>query len=759
MSYNNIPPELQQLKQWVVSRSVEDKIPRNPRTGEVASVVDPTTWGTFHEAIHSGSNQIGFVLTPWDPYTIIDLDNKPEKPCTPEQLELHNRILGAFQSYTEVSTSGSGYHIVVKGSIPAAIHRDNVEVYSHSRYMVFTGRVTNPYPINDYQPLLDNMYSQMYVESTRAELVDQEEVISDTDLVEMAASAENGYKFMELAAGRYEQFNYPSQSEADLAFISMLVFYSVSDEQVRRIFRLSELGQRDKAVKNDKYINFAIGRARATQAAPVGIEAINENVDNLVKNLVGKVVNTVPQIGSADHTAFAQPSGMVATVEEDDTVFPPGLVGEVAEYIYSSAVRPVKKIALAGAITFIAGVVGRSYNFSNTGLNQYIVLLATTGTGKEGAQSGITSLIDCISRKTPAVHQFFGPGSYSSGQALVRVLDERKCYFSIMGEFGITLSRITDPKANAADKTFRKVLLDLYGKSGWNQWLQSSVYADSEKNTQQVRAPALTILGESTPEEFFGRLNSRNIADGLIPRFILMQYKGKRLPRNLNAHNPPNEILVDKLVALVSKALTAEAQNLNCPVGIQPDALKLLDGFDVRADNEINHPDADDACKQLWNRAHLKALKLAALIAVGVNYNNPVITIEHAQFAIDMVAKDIEAMMGNFQSGMLASTEVRREQLIMDACTAYLNMSFDKRLTYIKNTALARLDVVPIGFLRRRLRNNAEFTDTGDTGRALDGALKSLVDMGDLKPVGQPELIKHGLKAKTEVYAVCNKFE
>lgn len=753
MSYHNIPAELQSLQQWVISNSVEDKLPRNPRTGRVASVTDPSTWGTYQEAIQSGAKQIGFVLTPWDPYTIIDLDNKPEKPCTPEQLQLHNRILNAMQTYTEISTSGRGYHIVLKGTVPAAVHRDNVEIYSHSRYMVFTGNTVNSFPIRENQAILDNMYSQMYVESTRATLVDMEESISDEELVDLAYNAVNGDKFDALSKGLWEDLGYPSQSEADLSFISMLTFYSQSDEQVRRIFRLSELGQRDKARKDDKYINFAIGRCRATQGQPVEFGTIAESVDAFAESLIGKTHVAIESL--QEQEIIHKPTAL----EVDDTVFPPGLVGEVAHYIYSSAVRPVKKIALAGAIALVAGIVGRCYNFSNTGLNQYVILLATTGTGKEGAQNGISNLVERVSSKAPSVHDFFGPGAYSSGQALVRTLDERKCFFSIMGEFGITLSRITDPRANAADKTFRKVILDLYGKSGWNQYLQSSVYADSEKNTQQVRAPALTILGESTPEEFFGTLSGRNIADGLIPRFLLLQYKGKRPARNLNANHPPDDRLVEKLTAIVSKALQSAANNINCPVGIEPDALAMLDAFDLKADNEINNPEADDASKQLWNRAHLKALKLAALIAVGINYNNPIINMDCARFAIEMVSKDIETMMGNFRSGLMASDEVRREQLVHQACVDYLAMDYRKRLTYIRNTTLAKLEIVPIAFLRRRLRNVSDFADVGDTGRALDNAIKSLVDMQDLKPIPHTELMKHGIKAKTECYALCTKFE
>lgn len=753
MQFHNIPAELQTLKQWVISRSIEDKVPRNPKTGQLASSVDPTTWGTFQEAVQSGAPQIGFVLTPWDPYTIIDLDNKPEKPCTPEQLELHKRILEAVPSYTEVSTSGTGYHIVVRGSIPAAVHRDNVEIYSHSRYMIFTGNVIKPFAIMDAQPVLDNMFSQMYVEDTRIALVDEEELFSDEDIVEMAFNADNGGKFDALCKGEWDQYGYPSQSEADLALISMLTFYTRSNEQVKRIFRLTELGQRDKAKKNDKYLNYAIGRCRTTQAPPVDITVIDENVDKFAESMVGKPVpNTTPNFNTVLHPVANIPD------QNDVVEFPPGLIGEVAEYIYQSAIRPVRTVALAGAITLVAGIVGRSYNFSNTGLNQYVILLATTGTGKEGAQNGISHLINKIALKIPSAHDFFGPGAYSSGQALIRTLDERKSFFSIMGEFGVTLNRITDPRANAADKTFRKVILDLYGKSGWNQWLQASVYADKEKNTKQVRAPALTILGESTPEEFFGGLTTRNIADGLVPRFTLFQYKGKRPPRNRNAGFEPSDILIDKLVDLTSLALNSDAQNINCPVGIDQEASMLLDAFDELADSEINNPDADDSCKQLWNRAHLKALKLAALIAVGVNYRNPVIRKDHAEYAIKIIKADIAMMLGNFDAGLMAGDEVRREHLVLEASRAYLAMDYNKRLTYIKSTALAKLDVVPIAFLRRRLRNVSDFAYAGDTGRALDNAIKSLVDMGDLVPVGQPELIKQGVKTRTEAYQLVTKY-
>jgi primase-polymerase (primpol)-like protein len=57
---------------------------------------------------------------------------------------------------------------------------------------------------------------------------------------------------------------YPSQSEADMALLGYLVHATPSNEQVRRVFRMSGLGQRKKAHR-DAYLNYTINPDRATQ--------------------------------------------------------------------------------------------------------------------------------------------------------------------------------------------------------------------------------------------------------------------------------------------------------------------------------------------------------------------------------------------------------------------------------------------------------------------------------------------------------------
>ena len=208
---NNIPEELRRLPQWVITN--RSKVPLNPRNGGMASVTDPSTWGTFQEAVGAGGDYVGFVLTPGDPYTIIDLDNKPDDPATPEQLARHHKILEAFDSYTELSASRSGYHIIVRGAIPAGVHRDKVEMYSSSRYMICTGQVVRNSPIRDYQTLLDVLYGEM-APAPVVDLVEQEGILSDEEVLEMALNAVNGDKFDQLCKGDWQGMGFLGNGDA-----------------------------------------------------------------------------------------------------------------------------------------------------------------------------------------------------------------------------------------------------------------------------------------------------------------------------------------------------------------------------------------------------------------------------------------------------------------------------------------------------------------------------------------------------------------
>lgn len=148
--YVNIPHELKLLPQWVNWELVYDseknywkKVPFSPVTGRGASSTNPADWGTFAqvESIIRASSKydgIGFVFTAHDPYIGIDLDNKKNDPAIRDEI---CALAGRFASYREYSPSRTGYHIVMRGSIPAPLKRGTIEIYNAARYFTMTGDV------------------------------------------------------------------------------------------------------------------------------------------------------------------------------------------------------------------------------------------------------------------------------------------------------------------------------------------------------------------------------------------------------------------------------------------------------------------------------------------------------------------------------------------------------------------------------------------------------------------------------------------
>lgn len=707
-----IPLELQSLPQWVCAGI--NKMPLNPRTGKMASVTDASTWGTFEEANRSGYTHIGFVLTTEDPYTIIDLDATED----PDALQRQDKIVSMLASYTEISQSGKGRHVIVRGSIPRGARRDKVEMYSSHRYMICTGNVCVNAPIEERQELLDILFREMSpVGDASTDLEDHEDArFTDDQIIDRAMHAVNGDKFNALCRGEWQREGYPSQSEADFALLSMFAFYTPHNEQVRRLFRMSALGKRDKA-QRDKYLNTALAKIRAKEAPPVDLAQFED-----------APVEQHEPAGELPSVPTKPPASNIPP--------PPGLIGELADYIFSAAVRPVREVGLAAALALTAGIVGRSYNISNTGLNQYVILLARTGSGKEGAASGIESLITALRSGVPMVDRFIGPSAFASGQALIRVLEERPCFVSVLGEFGLTLQQLCDPRANAALIMLRRVMLDLYTKSGWSNMLRPWVYSDNTKNTGTIQAPGVTILGEATPETFYHGLDSTHIAEGLIPRFSVIEYTGGRPARNANAFTPPPGALVSKLEQLVVTALHTQNNNTCAPVQCDTLAGRMLDELDVYADSRINGS-GQDVEMQLWNRAHLKALKLAALLAVGSNPHQPVIRQEEALWAVEFTKRDIDQVLLRFAGGDVGTGDHRKEADIRRAMEQYFELKAGARLQYKAPktlvTAPGSANVVPFAYLKERTRTLTSFKqDRLGSNKALKQVLEDMTASGVL---------------------------
>ena len=165
MNLQNIPKELQNLKQWVCSRSYS-KVPMMVTKHDVASSSDPNTWGTFQEAVMSveceNYDNIGFVFND-NGIVGIDIDRGyDEDGFLTEQA---SEIITMCNSYTEKSRSGRGFHILIKGTLPfrGKNNRNGVEIYKEARYFIMTGDVfLNNTEIIENQKAIDDIVEKYF---------------------------------------------------------------------------------------------------------------------------------------------------------------------------------------------------------------------------------------------------------------------------------------------------------------------------------------------------------------------------------------------------------------------------------------------------------------------------------------------------------------------------------------------------------------------------------------------------------------------
>ena len=268
-----IPDEMKSFRQWICWNAVAKpdgkvtKIPINATTGKPASVTNPNDWSTFDEACanaHKASG-IGFVFTSDDPFAGIDLDDTHGDA---EAYARQVKIYEAFDSYSELSPSGHGLHIIVKGAIPIGRRRAAVEIYSAGRFFTMTGNAFRAAPIAERQELLTTLFDEMGgTVQPLAAMADKPETQSDSEILYEARKAANGAKFESLYRGEWSGI-YPSQSEADQALTNIIGFYAKNQAQIARIFRGSALGQRDKA-KRDDYVGNMVRKALDRELAPV----------------------------------------------------------------------------------------------------------------------------------------------------------------------------------------------------------------------------------------------------------------------------------------------------------------------------------------------------------------------------------------------------------------------------------------------------------------------------------------------------------
>ena len=242
----HFPDRLKQYDQWLVTR---DKKPVAPPR-EWNDSVNLLSFTEAQQKAEQLGGDVAFCFTEGGPFIGFDLDDVKEDGFTDEALDLVERL----DSYTEVSSSGTGLHVVTegkhlndrktRGDLSEAGH---LEVYDESRYFVLTGDVFKRLETVERRPTAVRVVQEEHLPKatsdgsagTQKPLSEQEYVDESPDVTpkQVRRTIETYVEYGDadeavLRLWRGSDESYPSPSEADMALVSHLYFWCQGDPRL-----------------------------------------------------------------------------------------------------------------------------------------------------------------------------------------------------------------------------------------------------------------------------------------------------------------------------------------------------------------------------------------------------------------------------------------------------------------------------------------------------------------------------------------------
>ena len=581
-----IPEELRSLRQWVTWDYQGDKKIFKDKSN------DPLTWKAFDQV--KDYPRIAFVISPTDPYVGVDLDD-----CivNGQPNDLASRILKAFwdrYGYAEVSPSGTGIKILVRGKKPPGARSVNrklgIECYDSNRFWCMTGKAIDQADvIGQGQEAIDWLCSEYLSGTERATAAPRVEVYHPSSpslrdrakayiaKVGPAAPGTRNTTAFSLAGHLHSLTGEYGERMSDAEVFDLMQEWNFRNEEPL------DLNELHKAVVNGR----CKGTPPADKPAQVGPPGFEIDLEALCR-----IPSEEDELTKDDYCTQMVPAS--------------GLLRDVYEFYRSNAIKFSPVFGLAGSVAFLEAITGQRVE-SPTGLrtNDYNLILAPTGSGKEAFQSCIATLLEAAGCPSLLV-----PEAVQSGNGLLNWMATNGNSFWVSDEFGKYLAAVLDKRGNKHLQDVGSLLLSLYGKSAGIY--TGAAHSSGAKNI--LVNPSLTVLASSTASTIFEVVDESCLHDGLLGRIAFWTLED-RPKRQRMRKTDPNAGLVQQVRQWVEWRPLGPG---NIPDNLPP-APKTLDwGFGaedrwvVHAEEiDAKHEGESEAKAAIWARVAARSLKLA----------------------------------------------------------------------------------------------------------------------------------------------------
>lgn len=707
MNFEKIPAELKSRRQWVVWKSVVadgkvTKPPYNPNNPNyLASITDPNTWGTFEDAVRVFTNNpslfsgIGFVFTAEDEFFGIDIDD--ENKVAPEHLPARKALVGQLlenmNTYTELSPSGLGLHMIGMGRLPIAGHRSTklqFEIYQEERYFTVTGQIfDNRDKITSQQEFLDALAASILQQREDVNLN-----VTDTDAHRRLDLTDE--EVIRLATNFHPNFAprfncqtgcEPGEwSDTFIAIVGLVERFTGSVAQVQRIILNSPMvlqakpsganeSRLDKAKRNFAHV---LAKVRQNNSGLMAFAEHGrqqwENIQRTKAERAKKIADEI--LAKAEETFSANGVNLLKAFPLEPHYLtltaPPGVVGRFCEATAAACYNPYLKFSIPATLATLSGIVARAYKLpSGNGLNINFILAAATSAGKTQTMKAWEGFLYRAMRQVG--NSISGPArirlikaAASSIQGIFPDFMETPSAVWFISECASQLKQMSDPKSTT-DGQLRDAYNDLYDASMMGS-LFSPPRSTANRKAELVPIENLSISTYWTTTTSKFDVFNDDAQDGFLSRVIIIRHAGsagEAIPEwdlKPDLDDDLNQMLVTRLGAakqfdetfalssadgarLITVVSTAEVEGMAWAFRQISERIKnaSLDGSMPMAYTAVS-------------RLPVTAMRLAGLLAVMENPYSPAITPDQFQWAFGYLLQNTAALLSDMDRGELGAS-------------------------------------------------------------------------------------------------------
>lgn len=287
-----------------------------------------------------------------------------------------------------------------------------------------------------------------------------------------------------------------------------------------------------------------------------------------------------------------------------------GLVGQIADWITATAIRPQPVLSLAAAISFVGMLKGhRVRGHTNLRTNMLVMSLAPTSGGKEHPQQCIDRLAEACGLGKHLM------GRPTSGTGLLTGI--HKCggvAFLSIDELGRFMGNISLKNAGGYQREITDYMVELFSAAG--RTFRGRQYANEKQNPQIIlQQPHFCCLGSTVPERLQAAFSGTEIVDGFLNRWLVFSAKERPAKQKGVKFGPPPQELVDLVQFwLGNNPLLQDNYGTPEPKEIQflPEALDRLKTFEGEMMQKLDSEPYP--INELYARAPEHAEKLAMIL-------------------------------------------------------------------------------------------------------------------------------------------------